>query len=72
MNLDLWKLSLGMMNVPKSDHLAKQIFRSMDTDRDGFVLFKPDSGIFRRLLGVHRLAHDGVDPGEGYVLVQTT
>jgi hypothetical protein len=38
MNLDLWKLSLGMMNVPKSDHLAKQIFRSMDADRDGFVV----------------------------------
>jgi hypothetical protein len=37
MNLELWKLSLGMMNVPKSDHLAKQIFRSMDSDRDGFV-----------------------------------
>jgi hypothetical protein len=37
MNLDLWKKSLGIMNVPKADHLAKQIFKSMDSDKDGYV-----------------------------------
>ena len=37
MNLTLWKESLGIMNVPKADHLAKQIFKSIDTDRDGYV-----------------------------------
>lgn len=37
MNLDMWKKSLGIINVPKADHLARQIFKSIDTDKDGYV-----------------------------------
>lgn len=40
MDLEIWKKSLGIMNVPKADHLAKQIFRSIDKDRDGFAFFE--------------------------------
>lgn len=36
----LWKESLGIMNIPKAEFLAKQIFKTMDRDRDGLVFFE--------------------------------
>jgi Ca2+-binding EF-hand superfamily protein len=40
MSLEGWKKSMGIMNVPRADHIARQIFNAIDTDRDGFVFFE--------------------------------
>ena len=37
LTLELFKQNLNIMNVPRADHLAHQMFNAIDTDRDGFV-----------------------------------
>src|SRR3990167_1371305 len=40
MTIDHWTSAMGVRGVPRASHLAVQIFKSMDEDRDGLVLFQ--------------------------------
>ena len=40
MDLSHWKNTLGIMNIPKAEFLAKQIFRAIDTDKDSLAFFE--------------------------------
>ena len=40
LDLNLWKNTLGIMNVPKAEFLAKQIFKAIDRDKDGLAFFE--------------------------------
>lgn len=40
LDFGLWKEALGIMNVPKAEFLAKQIFKAIDRDKDGLAFFE--------------------------------
>lgn len=40
LDFNLWKEALGIMNVPKAEFLAKQIFKAIDRDKDGLAFFE--------------------------------
>jgi hypothetical protein len=40
LDFNLWKEALGIVNVPKAEFLAKQIFKAIDRDKDGLAFFE--------------------------------
>lgn len=40
LTLELFKTNLSIVNIPRAEHLARQMFNAIDTDRDGFVDFR--------------------------------
>lgn len=40
LDFNLWKGALGIMNVPKAEFMAKQIFKAIDRDKDGLAFFE--------------------------------